>query len=244
MPEYKTEITVEMYLEDKTRLKCLVTETLPFSSATMNKMINHARVIFSDGIKTDTLSPSELYDYESGRSNNYASENVFFGDSTKIYSLKVIDSLNREVSSSIRIPQAPVKIDQLVSSNLTDKKDNFTVGVFFTDPGNTENYYRIIVGKGINNYTATNTDVLLSDVAFDGKAYSFTSKAGYEQGDTVTVRLYTLLKEHYDYLQSIESAQDATYNPFVQPVRAKTNIVGGEGIFTAIRYDEKKLVIR
>lgn len=243
LPEYNTQIAVEMYLENTSALKCLVTETLPYSSTVINKMVNNALVVFSDGTTTDTLKPADIYDYESGRHYNFACQRLFFADSSKIYTLKITDSLNREITASTEAPATTINIDSVIYLPSSDSVNRYSVGLSFPDPAGA-NYYRIIIGEGVNNYESGNTDMLLSDVAFDGKRYSFTSPPDYKKNDTITVRLYTLLKEHYDYLQSAESARTANFNPFMQPVAVKTNVMGGQGIFTAIRYDERKLVIR
>ncbi len=242
--QYDNQIVVEMYLENNRGLKCIVSEAQPYSSSIVNKLIDNAQVIFYDGIRTDTLHPASLYYYESGRKYNYAANRIFIGDSSKIYSLKIIDSLKREINASTQFPSAPVTIDKITFGPSSDKPGYYSVGFSFTDPGQAENYYRVIIGNGIDNYNGSNTDFLLNDDAFNGKKYAFNSEAGYEKYDTVTVRLYSLLKEHYDFLQLTESARTANYNPFMQPAEVKTNIVGGQGIFTAIRYDEKTIAIK
>jgi hypothetical protein len=244
LPPYEPELSVEMYLEDGAPLKCLLTEALPYSSDAVNKMVNNALVVFSDGEQVDTLKPAEIYDYESGRRQNYGGVKRFIADSAKSYTLTVTDSINRMVTATTNISVQQVKIDDLVYLESVEVKERFSVGLSFSDPAQTANYYRIVIGKGINNYESEHTDMLLPDVAFDGQKYSFSSGADYEINDTITVRLYTLLPDHYNYLQSAETARTANYNPFMQPVRVKTNITGGQGIFTAIVYDERRIVIR
>jgi hypothetical protein len=243
LPEYNNEIVVEMYLEDNRELKCIVSEAQPYSSTLINRLIDNAQVVFSNGSESDTLQPVFLYYYESGRKYNYAAARVFKGDSTKTYSLKIIDSLNREITASTKIPSSPVKIDKISFNPSTEKPGWYSVGFSFADPAEATNYYRVIIGNGIDNYNGSNTDFLLNDDGFNGKTYAFNSEAGYSKYDTVTVRLYSLLKEHYNFLQLTESARTANFNPFMQPVEVKTNIIGGQGIFTAIRYDEKGIVI-
>lgn len=205
-------------------------------------MINNATVLFSDGTVTDTLTRAEIYDYESGRRYNYASMKLFSASEAKTYTLRVTDSLSRAVTASTNINVSQTKIDDLIYLKSAGE-NKYSVGLSFLDAPGVNNFYRVVIGKGINNYEAGHTDLLLSDAAFDGKKYSFTSPADYENNDTVTVRLYSLLKDHYDYLQSAESARTANYNPFMQPVKVKTNITGGQGIFTAIIYDERTIVI-
>ncbi len=245
LPDYDGEIVVEMYLEDRSSLKCIVSETLPYSSTTINSLLDNAIVIFSDGSHTDTLGKADIYDYESGRKYNYSRKRrPFLADSTKTYTLRVIDSLNREVTATTTFPTNKVKISEIVYNASSEQDGKFSVGFSFTDPAGSDNYYRAIFGKGVNNYTASHTDLIFPDIAFEGKEHSVYSQEGYKKNDTVTVRLYTLQKQHYNFLQLTESARTANANPFMQPVQVKSNIIGGQGIFTAIQYDEKKIVIR
>ncbi len=243
LPGYDSELAVEMYLEDNTTLKCLLTESLPYSSDTISKKVAHAKIIFSDGTETDTLYTAEIYEYESGRLYNYGCRKKFRGEDTKTYSLKIVDSAGRTVTATTKVPPEAVKIDSLIYSR-PDASGRYSATFSFKDPSNTENYYRAIIGKGINNYKASSTDKIFSDATFSGQRFSVTSETAYQKGDTITVRLYTLLKEHYDYLQSFDNARVSTYNPFVQPASVKTNIKGGQGIFTAIRYVDRQIVIK
>lgn len=244
LPEYDSEIVVEMYLEDGQPLKCIVSESLAYSSSAINSHLNNAQVILSDGTNIDTIKPAIIYDYVSGRNYNYSDRKIFYADTTKTYTLKITDSLKREITASTTVPHGPVKIDKIIYTASSDNTGKFSVGCSFTDPVGTENFYRAIIGKGVDNYMASHTDLLFSDQAFNGKEHSFNSKPGYEKNDTVTVRLYSLLADHYNFLQLTEAARSANSGPFMQPVQVRSNIKGGQGIFTAIRYYETRIIIR
>lgn len=243
-PPYDSEIAVEMYLEEGSILKCLLTESLPYTDTAINRPLADAVVVFSDGVTRDTLQNKELHDWEHGRWYNYARYKRFEPDAAKTYTLTVTDGGKRTVSASTRFSQPLVQIKQLVSKPLEQEQGGFSVGVVIPDPPETENFYRLMIARKLNDFNASSTDVYMSDLSFNGQSFSVFSKEGYAKGDTVTVRLYSLQKEHYDYIQSVNEARLSNFNPLVQPSKIRSNIEGGVGIFAAIRYDQKQIVIR
>jgi hypothetical protein len=118
------------------------------------------------------------------------------------------------------------------------------VGIKFTDPPTIENYYRILIGKNINLFGSDPTDFRINDISFNGKAFSYYSEPDFARNDTITVRVYSLNKEHYEYLESMGNARRSNFNPFSQPGRIKSNVNGGLGIFTSILFTEQKVIIR
>jgi len=81
-------------------------------------------------------------------------------------------------------------------------------------------------------------------MSFNGKQFSFYSEPDFKKNDTVGIRIYSLHKEHYEYLESLSNARRSNGNPFTQPGSIKSNIRGGLGIFTSLVYMDKKIVIR
>ena len=55
LPSYEQELVVEMYLEKGQPLRCLLIESLPYTDTAINKPVNDALVIVSDGSNKDTL---------------------------------------------------------------------------------------------------------------------------------------------------------------------------------------------
>src|SRR5262245_24219042 len=80
LPHYDPEIVVEMYLEDGKPLQCLVTESLPYTDTGINKLVDTALVIFSDGSHEDTLKNQVIEDYETGRRYNYYNPKILVAD--------------------------------------------------------------------------------------------------------------------------------------------------------------------
>src|SRR5688500_17574581 len=71
LPPYAPEIVLEMYLEAGAPLRCLLTESLPYTDTVINMPLPNATVVFSDGIKSDTLQYHLLNDTLTGRYYNY-----------------------------------------------------------------------------------------------------------------------------------------------------------------------------
>jgi hypothetical protein len=115
--------------------------------------------------------------------------------------------------------------------------------VVIADPAEIQNYYRFLSAKTMHDFTDDPSDFIISDNSFNGKSFSYYSDTEFEKNDTALVRVYSLLKEHYDYIQSVSDARGSNFNPFSQPGRIKSNVKGGLGIFTAISYDQRKLFI-
>ncbi|MCF8244630.1 MAG: DUF4249 domain-containing protein [Saprospiraceae bacterium] len=78
--------------------------------------------------------------------------------------------------------------------------------------------------------------LLLSDKSFNGKKASFKaycySYFGEETQNTVIGQLYHLTREKYLYLRSLNQYQNASGNPFAEPVTVQSNIENGVGVFS------------
>lgn len=243
LPAYEPELVLEMYLEQGGPLRCLLTESLPYTDTAINKPVNDALVIFSDGISNDTLTYKINQDAVTGRIFNYYHPRIIAADSTKTYSLTVTGN-NKKIVTSTKFSQRIAGLDSLIVRESTSEDDSFSVGLVFTDAGDREDYYRILIGREINQFNSDPSDFRISDISFNGKRFSYFSEPDYARNDTVTIKMYSLTKEHYEYLESSGNARRSNFNPFSQPGRIKSNVTGGQGIFTSILYTEQKIVIK
>jgi hypothetical protein len=184
-----------------------------------------------------------LNDTLTGRYYNYHHARIVKADPSVTYSIRVTDGTGRIITGSTRFPNHTVMIDTISARQSHLNKDRFSVGVIISDPAEIQNNYRFLAGKTMNNFTADPSDFFISDNSFNGKQFSFYSETEFATNDTAFVRVYSLLKEHYDYIQSVSDARGSNFNPFSQPGRIKSNVNGGLGIFTAISYDQRKLFI-
>lgn len=243
LPSYEQELVLEMYLEKGQPLRCLLIESLPYTDTAINKPVNDALVILSDGLKNDTLIYEINQDKRNGRVYNYFNPRLVTAESNKVYYLTIIGN-DKKITGTTRFSQRIIPIDNVIVREAPNHPDSFSVGLTFTDPDDRDNYYRVLIGKDINYFRSEPTDFRINDVSFNGKTFSFFSEPDYAKNDTVTIRMYSLSKEHYDYLESMGNARRSNFNPFSQPSRIKSNVVGGLGIFTSILYTEKKVVIK
>ncbi|WP_276482689.1 DUF4249 domain-containing protein [Paraflavitalea pollutisoli] len=63
--------------------------------------------------------------------------------------------------------------------------------------------------------------------------------SNYQSGtDSITVTLFHIQKEYYDYLTSVENANSAFSDPLLNPEEIISNITGGLGIFTYYTMDK------
>ena len=243
LPEYEQELVMEMYLEKGSPLRCLLIESLPYTDTAINKPVNNALVIFSDGIHNDTLTHKINQDMVTGRFYNYYHPRVVAPDPAKTYTITIIAN-EKKLTSHTTFSQTKTTIDSLIVRESPNEADSFSVGIKFTDPPAIENYYRILVGKNLNLFGSDPTDFRISDISFNGMPFSYYSEPDFARNDTVTIRVYSLNKEHYEYLESMGNARRSNFNPFSQPGRIKSNVTGGLGIFTSISYIENKMIVR
>ena len=244
LPDYQNEMVVEMYLEEGKPLRCLLSESLQYTDTAIGRVLSHATVVISDGTTSDTLENKQDKDTVTDRWYNYYHPRIVPVNSNKTYTLTITDKSNRRLTGTTVFSQKVIPIDSIDTRPSTSNIDSFTVGVAFQDPPLTKNFYRFVVTPKLNNFHNDPTDFSLSDISFNGKTFSFFSGAGFARNDTVTVRVYALLKEHYDYIQSTDDARSSNFNPFSQPGSIKSNVKGGIGIFTTIRYDQREVIIR
>jgi len=243
LPAYEPQLVMEMYLEEGKPLRCLLMESLPYTDTAITKMVNDALVIFSDGTTRDTLFKRNNQDPITGRLYNYYHPRLVKADPTKIYTL-LITGNNKKISAKTSFSQKITLIDSINIRQSIIAIDSFSVGLVISDPVEIDNYYRFLIGKELNHFASSPTDFRVSDISFNGKRFSFFSEADFARNDTVLARIYSLQKDHFEYLESIGDARRSNSNPFSQPGRIKTNITGGLGIFTTTRYTEKKIVIK
>jgi len=232
-----------MYLEKGRPLRCLLVESLPYTDTAINKPVDDALIVFSDGIKNDTLTHRINQDMVTGRFYNYYHPRLIEPDPAKIYSITIIAN-EKKVTATTRFSQTTATIDSVIVRESPNEADSFSVGIKFTDPSTVENYYRILIGKNLNLFGSDPTDFRVNDISFNGKPFSYYSEPDFARNDTITVRVYSLSKDHFEYLESMGNARRSNFNPFSQPGRIKSNVEGGLGIFTSILYTEHKVIIR
>jgi hypothetical protein len=185
----------------------------------------------------------------------FAPRTVEINDPNAPFDLYIRDNTGREVTAQTFVP-AVVPIDTF-EWEFNDRDEAFLT-MDFNDPQDQTNYYRVVflrreltlIGDPINStLDSAWIDRLQVAFAFDDEFAeddgSITVGTGfnYAQGDSITIFLYQISKEHYDFLETVDAAETANFSPFAQPTRIQTNIEGGMGIFTGYNYDKRFFVI-
>jgi hypothetical protein len=242
LPEYEPKMVLEFYLENNLPLKCLLQESIKYTDTARFKLIDNALIVMShEGIK-DTLVNTLYLDPKFEKIYNYFNPKIMQLKPDIDYEVYVRDSKGREMSGKTRLNNT-VPIDSLVYTYNADNKAS--VGLLFSDNGNTKNYYRIVAYKDSSVLKEDAVwDIRFSDNLFNGKQFSFYTGYAFNPGDTITGRLYHLTEEHNKFAESVNDARASNSNPFGQPANIISNVTGGMGIFTTIRYAEKKTIIR
>jgi hypothetical protein len=242
LPEYESKMVIEFYLENNQPLKCLLQESINYTDTARFKLINNSLIVLSyEGVK-DTLVNRLYIDSQFQKIYNYFNPKILQLKPDADYEVYVKDSKGREMRGRTRL-NSLVPIDTLVYNYNADNKAS--VGLVFNDNGSTKNYYRIVAFKDSSVLDEDDVwDIRFTDILFNGKQFSFYTGYAFSPGDTITGRLYHLTEEHNNFAESVNDARASNSNPFGQPANIISNLTGGIGIFTTVRYAEKKIIIR
>jgi hypothetical protein len=169
------------------------------------------------------------------------------------YTLRATAPGLEEIEATDSIPTA-VEI-QDIDLNYGANIENITV--HFTDPPDVKNYYQISILQEMYGYTFPiyfETDDLIFETqgGIDAEEAFFNDAliAGQDYGlklriypaepiDKIYVLLLSVSESYYNYMQSTKDLDD---NPFVEPMRAYTNISNGFGIFAGFSYSAVRLL--
>jgi hypothetical protein len=236
LPKYEPKLSVEFYLEEGKPLRCLLQESLNYTDERLIELVEGATVILKYGNIVDTLRNDSYVDAVFQKAYNYYNPKLFVMRDNIEYQLYIKDRQGREMTSStISIPR--IKIDSAVYDFNQD--GDARVGLIFTDPGQSKNYYRIVAYPADTTVSEEETwSFNLTDNSFNGQRFSFFTGYAFEKNTSVVARLYNLDSYHYIFEQSVSTARQSNFNPFGQPSPIISNVVGGHGIFTILRYDE------
>lgn len=242
LPMYEPKLTVEFYLENGKPLRCLLQESLNYTDQRLVNWIDDAIVLLKYGDQVDTLQNNLYLDTLFDKAYNYYNPKIFEAKTNVTYTLYIKDKQGRELSSTTKYTE-PIKID----STLYDfnSEDEARVGLVFSDPAQSINFYQIVALPADTVVTEEDTwDFSLEDNSFNGLRFSFFTGYSFERNRTVVARLYNLDSEYHAYLQSVSIARESNFNPFGQPAPIRSNIIGGLGIFTVLSYDEVRVMVK
>jgi Domain of unknown function (DUF4249) len=241
LPPDENRLVVEAYLIPQKRFAVALQTSTGISSTQPVQLVSRALVTITHNGIIDTLRNLPYIDSANGRVYNYSSPVIMGNDYVNTYTLSVFDSTNGKTYTATTKLLVPVPIDSV--NHTVNISNEVSIGLKFTDPAAASNYYRRFVFTNEINPEG-NANFRFTDKLFNGEAFSVFTRFSFKRGDTVTVRLYNLNQVHFEFLESINTAEDAAGNPLSQPVFAKGNISGDAlGIFTGLSYAERKYIV-
>ena len=192
-----------------------------------------------------TINDLESYQLEEIQNGIYSFEEIPVKTGAT-YRLMVTS--NSKIFEGTSVLQPKIKIDTLLSyydDSYSFFDDNYVVSVYFDDPPNVDNYYRIKVYVNGELRNKADDFVLFSDRYFDGRrVWIDLQNFDFNPDDTVDVQLISLDEKIYDF-----------YNTFIDllrnnpgsaaPANPNTNLSNGAlGYFSAWTSDKKRIIIK
>ncbi|NDK56710.1 DUF4249 domain-containing protein [Pontibacter fetidus] len=239
LPEHEPQLVVECYLEQGKRLQATVFETSSYFDAPTPPLVPDAEVYITFRGKRIKLKYEPTTSASGKRFITHTSTTRMYGTPGEVFGIEVIDGKGRKVTGFTTIlPKVPItKVEWKFN-----EKDKAYVLTSFQDDANATNFYRYMTHRGKFD-KGSSRDFAATDELNNGKTTSYGSAYDYVEGDTLTLTLYHIEKQYYDFLQSTDDAKNANGNPFAQPAKVKSSVQGGIGIFTNLVYDRDTVYI-
>lgn len=243
LPPNESKLVIECYLEDGEPLRVLVSESAALlDTSTIPPVLIAATVVITHGNDKDTLLPFSYVDRLRRRAYNYGSNKIIYKNNLPEtdYRIDVTDNKGRHANGITRFIN-PVAIDSLIPTFNNENKA-FCITKFKDDPAIT-NYYRLVLTRNAL-YDSINLDVVI-DNSFANNSHEIVYGSGYnfQRGDSVYACLYHLTHDYYLYLNTLQNARTALVNPFAVSGEIVSNIKGGLGVFAALSYTRKSVIV-
>ena len=247
----KVYLCVEAALTDAPSVQTVrLSESIDYDSTEDVPYVSGAAVTVSDGVTTWDFLERE------GAPGRYDSPKGFCCEKGKTYTLDVECELSNgrhgHYNASSMMPDNGFDIDRIDYKILGEPKDStWVLGVWGKDHPET-NYFLITTAvNGIISPTTSllERSMLMPDTYFNNSyvsgfpiAYLYQNSYQYKkygecakplkQGDFVSMVVYTLSKEYYDFITALSTASSGINIPVIssQPANIPTNITGGDAV--------------
>ena len=254
LPEAEEKFVVEGWIEQNQFPIVILTKNAPYfdvfdTTTLMEMFIDEAIITVSDGSFTEHL------DFTINLQNLVNGDwplVYFIGDSLKgevgkTYTLRV--EVEGKILTALTTIPSPVSTDSLWFE-VDEGQDSlgYLWGSYSDDP-NMANYFRFFTKRlGRDNVYVPTLGSVVEDKYFSGDTLEFSLMRGipsytdetvyddeelgyYRLGDTVVFRLCAIDQQHYFFWRTAEQEIMMGQNPFASPVRIRSNIEGGLGVW-------------
>ena len=161
------------------------------------------------------------------------------------YSLSVWIGDTNYTAVSTMPPLVPLDSISFLQNIGIKKQEGLTAVANFQDPLGVENYYQFELYKNRIKYTQDQTVFVFSDRLSDGRYISYPLRTGDSTdyinfGDTVTIRMYCIDKNIYNYFYELEQSSSPMT---ASPANPQSNISNGAlGYFSAHTIQSKTAI--
>lgn len=227
-----------------------LTESVDYDSVEQVPAVSGASVTVSDGEKTWDFLERE------GAPGRYDSPQFFHCERGKTYTLKIdctlSDGTEGHYSAVAEMPEHGFDIEKIDYKCLGEPKDStWVLGVWGQDRPAT-NYFLITTAvNGVMSPTTSllERSMLMPDTYFNNSyvsgfpiAFLYQNSHQYkkygacakvlEKGDFVSMVVYTMSKEYYDFITALSASASGINIPIIasQPANIPTNITGGDAM--------------
>jgi hypothetical protein len=237
LPAHTPQLVVECYLQPGQPYRLTLTESSSYFAKPEQPQVPEALVIIFHQGKPDTLRYLPMVDRIQEKLFTHSSPTLVRGQPGDVYTLQITDPQGRRLTGTTTL-MAPVPIDSL-QYRFNDRRKAY-IEARFRDPGATEDFYFFSVHLDSISQRAEINYQVPDDL---GKGGPFTLGTGFEFDpyDSLIVSLFHLEKQYYEFLSSVDEAQNANGNPFAQPSRLRSTVQGGLGVFTNLAPDRKSV---
>lgn len=232
------QLVVDGGVSDGNPAQILLTKSIGLTDENDFPRVENALVILTNSRnESDTLLQMQPGIYMSG------SVKGEIGETYQLY----VKSDDQEVTAECRMPEK-VAIDTFYVNSVnysgaqsisdSESSDIYELTVGFSDPKNTENYYRLIVYQnGVAISGRVFNDQLIDGLKTEVKRYLY--QQNIKTGDMITVELQSIDKAIYEYFNSISNSSMGS-----SPANPYTNLTGTElGYFSAYSSDKRTYMI-
>lgn len=245
LPPYKPQYVVECYMMPGQTFKLLLSQSTGIENTIPLDPLVFADVKIFHNSDTIQLEPIPYLDTTYYKFYTYTSNRQVEYDTVHPYYLEIkIQNSDVVLRSQTKFLAKPV-IKEIAMNTLNGDDYSLNVTVDDIDKGKTNYYLFQILDSAAGrefNYRPRNRAYFDDKLVASDRIGIYTSYR-YGLGESIIARAFHLTKDHYDFISSIDEAQNANGNPFGRPTFIVSNVSGGVGIFTTINFSERFAVI-
>ena len=176
---------------------------------------------------------------------------TFIPELGEIYNLTILYNGQTLTATEIMIAVPEIdRIEQEISPGIGNAQNHINIKTFFTDPGNSNDFYMTRVQTDINaipEYYVTNDEFFQGNQIFDLYMNQYL-----KAGDTVAVKLFGISERYYNYMAILTSIAGNSSGPFsTPPATLRGNVVNNTnpdnfilGYFSLNEVDEALYVVQ